>query len=138
MKILAVQIKSSEAILVVLKKNDDGLIFQTNESTKFQLADHSNSNQVKQFRDQINAAFDTIEPDRIIILARNANGKGRLAPSPVSFKLEGIMQLYTKKNIEFMWPQTISAYLKKEPIALKAENKYQQDALHAAYIIIKE
>jgi hypothetical protein len=113
MKVIGIQIKSTEAILVVLEKDVDGNIIQTNESVKFGIDDPTKPNQVKQFRDQINSAFDSISPTRIGVVARNANGKGDRTPSPISFKLEGVIQLYDKIDVETIWKQTTNAYFKK-------------------------
>ncbi len=136
MKTIGIQIKSTSAILVVLEKNYNGIISQTSESAKFDIQDPNNSDQIKQFRDQINAAFDSIKPTKIGIMARNANAKGDRSPSPVSFKLEGIIQLYDKVNVEFVWPQTLAANFKKKPKISSAKLKYQEDAFDVAYYLI--
>ncbi len=136
MKVIGIQIKSKEAILVVLEKDTAGNITQTNESAKFSIDDPANPNQVKQFRDQINASFDSIGASRIGIVARNANGKGERAPSPISFKLEGIIQLYDKIEIELVWKQTTNAYFKKNTKTSTSKNKYQEDAFDLAYYLI--
>lgn len=138
MKTIGIQIKSTEAILVVLEKNTIGNIVQTNESARFNLDDPTKPNQVKQFRDQINSAFDSIRPSRIGIVARNAKGKGQRAPSPISFKLEGIIQIYDKLEIELVWPQTTIAYFKKNPKTATAKNKYQEDAFDVAFYLINQ
>jgi hypothetical protein len=135
MKIIGIQIKSSEAIIVVLERDENGEIKQTNESIKFDISDPNNVNHVRQFKDQINSAFDNINPDRIGILARNAKAKGKMAPSPMSFKLEGIIQLYDKKDSEFFWPQTLLAYYKKNPAAPVAKHVYQQEAFNLAHYL---
>lgn len=137
MRVIGIQIKSKEAIFVVLEKDDAGNISQTNESAKFGIDDPTKPNQVKQFRDQINAAFDSIGAIRIGIVARNPNGKGDHAPSPVSFKLEGIIQLYDKIEIELVWKQTTIAYFKKNAKSAIPKNKYQEDAFDMAYYLIK-
>ncbi|NOX48894.1 MAG: DUF3010 family protein, partial [Chlorobi bacterium] len=85
MKAIGIQIKSKEAIVVVLEKDSAGNITQTNESAKYGIDDPANPSQVKQFRDQINAAFDSIGASRIGIVVRNPKGKGERAPSPISF-----------------------------------------------------
>lgn len=136
MKTIGIQIKGTEVILVVLEKDNDGKIFQTAESTKFCLDDPNKAHQVKQFRDQVNISFDNINALRIAILARNANGKAQRAPSPISFKLEGIIQLYDKKDIEIIWPQTIASHFKKNPKSIAAKNKYQDDAFDLAYYLL--
>jgi hypothetical protein len=136
MKALGIQIKSTGAILVVLKKDAASSITQTDECTKFEIADIYDSQQVRRFRDQINVALETIKPTKVGICKRNANGKGKMAPSPASFKLEGIIQLYDKIEIEFVAPQTVQAFLKKNPCPTNPKNKYQQDAFDLAYLLL--
>lgn len=136
MKTLGIQIKSTEAILVVLKQDAAGTIVQTDECTKFKIEDMYDSDQVRRFRDQVNVALNIIKPDKIGICKRNANGKGKMAPSPSSFKLEGIIQLYDKVPIVFVAPQTIQAFLKKRTRTINPENKYQQDAFDLAYLLL--
>lgn len=138
MKTIGIQIKSAVAILVVLEKDATGNIMQTEESSKFKIDDPTNPNQVRQFRDQINAAFDLIGASRIGIVARNANGKGDRAPSPISFKLEGIIQLYDKVDIEQVWKQTTIAYFRKNEKTGSAKNRYQDDAYDVAYYLISQ
>lgn len=137
MKTIGIQIKSTEAIIVVLEKDATGNISQTKESVKYSIDDATKPTQVKQFRDQINSAFDSIGASRIGVVARNANGKGDRAPSPVSFKLEGIIQLYDKLEVELVWKQTTIAYFKKNPKSVVPKNKYQEDAFEIALYLIK-
>jgi len=136
MKTIGVQIKSTEAIMVVLEKDVNGNISQTSESTKFHIDDPTKPYQVKQFRDQINSTFDSIGASRIGIVARNANGKGNRAPSPISFKLEGIIQLYEKINIEIVWKQTTIAFFKKNLKTSNAKHKYQASAFDVSYYLM--
>jgi hypothetical protein len=138
MKTLGIQIKSTEAILVVLKQDSSGTVVQTDESTKFEIVDIYDSKHVRRFRDQINVALDTIKPSKIGICKRNANGRGKMAPSPSSFKLEGIIQLYDKVDIEFVAPQTVQAFMKKNTCPINPKNKYQQDAFDLAYLLLKK
>ena len=137
MKIIGIQIKSKEAVLVVLEKDANDNISQTEESAKFKIDDPSDAGQVRQFRDQINSAFDSIGADRIGVIARMAKGGGKLAASPISFKLEGIMQLYEKTEIELIWKQTTNAYFKKNPKPDSANHNYQQDAYNLATYMIR-
>lgn len=138
MRTIGIQIKSTEAILVVLEKDAAGNIFQLAESAKFDIGDSAIPHQVKHFRDLINSAFDSIGASRIGVVARNANGKGQRAPSPISFKLEGIIQLYERVEIELVWPQTTIAHFKKKPKTATAEKKYQDDAFDVAYYLINQ
>ncbi|MGB4773320.1 MAG: DUF3010 family protein [Chitinophagaceae bacterium] len=137
-KTIGLQIKGGEAILVVLKMQDDGTVIQTNECARFSIEDHTKPEQVRQFRNQINSAFDSIRPDSIAIVARNANGKGEMAPSPLSFKLEGIIQLYEDIPVTLVWKQTLSAFYKKKTKSIAPKHKYQQDAFDVAYYQIRK
>jgi len=140
-KVVGIQIDADEIILVVLQKDNNGVISQTEECVRFNIADHTVSAQVQQFKDQVNSTFDLIAPVVVGIKMRNAKataaGKVR-PPSPISFKLEGIIQLYTKCPIEFVWPQTITAFKKKNGDFLTSKNKYQQDAYDIAYYLLSK
>ena len=139
MKAIGIQIDADEAILVVLRKDANGTFIQTDECVKFNIADHTISAQVQQFRDQVNSTFDLITPTIIGIKMRNAKAKERgnvRPPSPISFKLEGIIQLYSKCNIDFVWPQTITAFKKKNGNFPSSKHKYQQDAFDIAYYLL--
>lgn len=137
MKTIGIQIKSNEIILVVLLKDENGSITQTKESSKFKVDDHNQQEQIKQFRNQVNSFFDSVGADKIAIVARNAKGKGLMSPSPVSFKLEGIIQLYEKTQIELVSKKTIDAYLKKNEKEITAEKILQNDSFDLAYYLIK-
>lgn len=139
MKAIGIQIDADNAILVVLEKDANGTIIQTEDCVRFRIADHTISTQVQQFRDQINSSFDLISPSMIGIKMRNAKAKERgnvRPPSPISFKLEGIIQLYTKCIINFVWPQTITAFKRKNGDFPLSKNKYQQDAFDVAYYLL--
>ncbi len=136
MKAIGIQIQGNEVILVVLEKDAKGSITQLSQSVKFGVTDHTSNLQVRQFRDQITATFDTINPDVIGVIARNASTSSRMKSSPVSFKLEGILQLYASKEVEFVWPQSIVPFLKKHPLTISPKNKYQQDALELAFMLL--
>ncbi len=141
MKVIGIQIEGNEVILVVLEKMDDSSIVQTDDCVRFDIADHSNASQVRQFRDQVNSTFKSIDASKIGVRARNANAKPSKTvrpPSPVSFKLEGIIQLCDNVNIEFIWPQTITAYKKKNTITTTPKHKYQQEAYDVAYYLINQ
>ncbi len=141
MKAIGIQIDADKLILVVLIKDARGVITQTDECSRFNIADHTNSKQVQQFRDQVNSTFDMIHPDLIGVKMRNAKAKSQgsvRAPSPISFKLEGIIQLYTKCDIDFIWPATIAAFKKKSGDFPAAKNKYQQDAFDMAYYLLSK
>ena len=138
MKVIGIQLKTTEVILAVLEKDTQGNITQSRESIKFNIEDPTDISQVRQFRDQINMAFDSISPNQIGILARNYKAKGARVPSIISFKWEGIIQLNDKYPIEMVWPQTTSAFFKKKTKTLIASKKYEEDAFDVAYYLLEK
>lgn len=138
MKTIGIEIKSLEAILVVMEEDASGNIVQSDDSIKFSIQDSKSNDQVRQFWAQLNASFDSINPDRIGILARIASAQSKFSSSGYSFKLEGLFQLYEKMEVEIISPQTISAFLKRNPCPTAPNNKYQANALNLAYYLLKE
>lgn len=137
MKAIGIQLRSNEAIIVVLDQDESGSIFLTDESIKLKIDDHLKSEEIHQFRNQIFSLFDNLKPTSIGVIVRNSKGKGIHAPSPISFKLEGIIQLYDKLEIDFIWSTSIDAFLKKNPLTIKGKHNYQESALKLAYYLLK-
>jgi hypothetical protein len=138
MKVIGIEIKSTEAILVVLEKDGAGVITQSDESTKIGITDSASNSQVRQFMQQVKASLDNINADEIALVARNGKAKGTMTPSPFSFKLEGLFQLYDKKDVQFVWPQTVSAFFKKRPCGISPSKKYQENAFNLACYILNK
>ncbi len=136
MKVLGIQLKTKEIILVVLIKGGNGEIVQTSESDKFEVFDIYNTEQVRQFSNQMQVALKQIKPDVIGIYKRNENAKGKMTPSAASFKWEGIIQLVSSVDIRFVSPQTLSAYFKKNKKTIAANMRYQGDAFDVAYYLL--
>ncbi|MBA3647460.1 MAG: DUF3010 family protein [Chitinophagales bacterium] len=59
-----------------------------------------------------------------------------MKPSPISFKLEGVFQLYDDIEIGFIAPQTVTAYLKKHQPPIQPKYSYQQHAFNLAFYLI--
>jgi hypothetical protein len=137
MNTIGIQLKGSEAILVVLAEDAEGNLEISKSSIKLKLDNHLNSDEVKQFRSQVSSLFDNLKPNKIGVLARNPKGNGVHSPSPISFKLEGVIQLYEKVEVEFIWPKSLQSFLKKNPKPISANFKYQDDALEVAYYLLK-
>lgn len=138
MKTIGIEIKSLDAIIVVLEEGPDGSLLLCPESTKISINDSLDSDQVKQFRASIGVTLDGIKADRIGIIARNGKTiPGQRGPSPFSFKIEGIIQLYDKTDVEIVWPQTISAFQKKTPDhGIEPRFNYQLGALNLAHYLL--
>ncbi|WP_456312473.1 DUF3010 family protein [Pseudomonas shirazensis] len=135
MKICAIEIDKTKVIMYILEKNNEGeYTDHTNKFTSITLNDDLDHQEIINFTSTLHSHFDSLNLDKIVILKRNT--KGRFSSAPISFKIEGLIQTYSKTKVEFISPQTISAYYKKNEFPLKEKHKYQIPALQLAYFIL--
>lgn len=137
MKVIAIDIDKAKAIFCVLERDEKGDITTTKEDTKFVvLNDDKDSAGVRNFQKALYSFFDRINPDKIVILARQM--KGRFKAASISFKIEALIQAYKKVNVAFMAPQTLKAYYKKHELELPLENGFQEDAIKLGNYILNQ
>jgi hypothetical protein len=136
MKIIAVDIDKSKAIFGTLQGDASGNITPIESDFKFAiLEDDKDSAALKVFQSTIYNFFEELQADRIVILARQM--KGRFKAASVSFKIEALLQAYTKVNVEFVSPQTLKAYYKKHEVDMQVEYKYQENALKLGCYVLR-
>ncbi len=138
MKTIGIQIEGSTYIICVLEETSNGIKL-LKESKKLSLKDHLDSSELKNLQQEIFLTFDALQPDRIGVIARQPKArKGQNPPSALSFKLEGLIQLYANIEIEFVWPVSVSAFLKKNSSLGLEKFKYQEKAANLAHYLLKK
>jgi hypothetical protein len=137
MKAIGIEIDKKRAICFALERDQKGNLSNITGKQKFiEIKDDQDNAEIRSFVKTIQQYFDGIKPDAIAIITRQT--KGRFSASPYSFKLEGLIQCYENVNIEFVSPQTLTAFFKKNELAMTYENKYQENAMRlASYLLIK-
>jgi hypothetical protein len=137
-KVIAIDIDKAKAVFGVLLNDESGIIAQIKSEFNFVvLEDDKDSVGVKAFQTTVHNFFDEIKPDKIAILTRQM--KGRFKAASVSFKIEALIQTYPEVNIEFVSPQALNAYYKKQHFDLQVAYKYQENALKlGCYLIRRE
>ncbi|WP_291146734.1 DUF3010 family protein [Flavobacterium sp. UBA7680] len=138
MKVLGIEISGREVRIIALEKKDEIITNYTAKYKPISLEDDETSNNVVLFKNTLFSVFDNFAPDEIVIKYRNPKGKGVHAPSPISFKIEGLIQIYTQANISFVNPSTLAAYYKKNKVSLEPDYSYQNEALKIAYYFINK
>jgi Protein of unknown function (DUF3010) len=132
MKVCAIDIKSNKIIFFVLKKDSTNeFIESTGKVKSIILDDDHNHSQVIDFVETIHSHFNSLEIDKIVILSRSS--KGQFSSSGISFKLEGLIQSYKNKPVEFISPKTLIAYYKKNVLNISSQFSYQVEAMKLAY-----
>ena len=137
MKTIGIEISNKKVICVILAKHEDqSYVNLTGKQKTFELNDDRNGEELQMFMDKLHSHFDSINPDKIGIVTRQT--KGKFAASPVSFKIEGLIQLYKKTEIDFVTPQALTAYFKKNELPLELDHKYQEKAMKMAVFLTKD
>lgn len=137
MKALGIEIRGNEAIFCALEKNNGNLTDITGKLTKIELTNDEKSDEIYRFVEVIHSHFDSLNIDKIGILKRSKSIKGNYITSPISFKLEGLIQTYKKKEIDFIAPQTLNAYFKKNTKGVSPKYKYQESSCDLAIYLLK-
>lgn len=138
MRVLGLEIYGREVRYVVLD-DSTGLKDITEKYKPLQLDDDDDSQSVKMFRNQLFAIFEHYLPEKIIFKWRNTRStkafqqEDDLLPSPISFKIEGLIQTYDHLNVTVVPPQKVTSFLKDNPLPLTPAFAYQTEALKVAY-----
>lgn len=102
-----------------------------NATKKIALDDDEDAASVKAFAAQMAAFVKANAITRIVIKKRSK--KGEFAGGPITFKIEGLIQLLDDCEVQLLSPQTLNAQYKKHAFDLPASlNKYQHEAFKAA------
>ncbi|AXT56482.1 DUF3010 family protein [Aquimarina sp. MMG015] len=135
MKVIGIEINKKRAISVVLSKDELGNYINLTGKDKYvEIIDDQKNEDVQTFLKEIHNFFDTVKPDHIAIITRQT--KGKFAAAAVSFKLEALIQCYSKATMSFVSKQTLTAYYKKNELPVSYANTYQENATRlAAYLL---
>lgn len=137
MKVLGIDIKGNCAIFCAINENGK-LNDVTGKMTKIELKDDENGEEIHEFVDVLHSHFDEMQFDRIAIIKRAKSLKTKFPPSPISFKLEGLIQMYKDTKIEFIAPQSIQAFLKKNENSFKAKYAYQKASSELGFYLLNK
>ena len=135
MKALGISLEGSTAIFSGLEKTESGIYEISDKLKKVQLKDHLDSKEVQSIHETIHSFLETNNFDEIAIIKRGT--KGTFAASPISFKIEGLIQLYKGKDIEFVAPPTLRAFYKKNENSFTPKYAYQKAANDLAFYLLE-
>lgn len=136
-KICGVELKGSEAIIVLLEKNGEGYKYLDIEPRKIKLGDDESSDHIKSFFETFQNFARQHDVDLVVIKKRAQ--KGTRAGGAISFKMESLIQLNGIAEVGFETGQGIAAAERKKPFKLPANlNRYQEDAFRSAALYIRK
>lgn len=136
-KICGVELKGSEAIIVLLKKNGTAYEHIDIEPRKIKLGDDESSDHIKSFFETFQN-FTRQHNIDVIVIKKRAQ-KGKMAGGAISFKMESLIQLNGIAEISFVTGQGIAAAEKRDPFKLPTNlNRYQEESFKAASLYIRK
>lgn len=132
MKVCGIELKGSDARLIVLDGCKDQFQLISSRVKKITCADDESQSEIRAFREAIFAFLRENACEKVAIKKRGK--KGQYSGGPISFKLEGIIQLYEACPVELISPNRIAAVIKKKTVAIPTEiNNYQHDAFKTSF-----
>ena len=136
MRVCGVDIKASDAIVVVIDGTKDSFKIIDTGVQKITLGNTNDSEDVQTFKETFHSFVINHHIDKIGIKKRNT--KGQFAGGATSFKIEGIIQLSKNSTVELLAPASISSTIKKEPPpAANQLFAYQKGSYETAYTLLR-
>jgi len=135
MIICGIELAASEARLAILDGTRATYSHVAAKPPKIVFQDDGNPGEVKAFQANVFAFLRENHIERVAIKKRAK--RGEYAGGPVSFKLEGLIQLHRECEVVLVSPQTISAAKRKHtPVPPDTLRKYQRAAFETAFAAI--
>lgn len=137
MKAIGIDISGRDVRIIALDNSSGEVVNYTGKYKPIRLDDDEKAENVVLFKNTLFATIESFSPDVIIINYRDPNASGKYAPSSISFKIEGLIQLYENAHVIFTKSQTLAAFFKKNTLDISTDYNYQIDALKLAYHYLK-
>ncbi|WP_085899227.1 DUF3010 family protein [Kiloniella majae] len=136
MKICGIELKSNEAILVVIEATLDGPVHHELPTRKISLGDSDKAVDVINFQRKISNFFR--ENDILKVAIKKRAKKGKFAGGPDTFKMEALIQAIPDLEVQLVTPQALAAMEKKQDIIYpNSLMKYQEVAYLAGVWLLK-
>ena len=131
MRICGIELKSNQAILSVIEKEDDIVTYIDMKIKKIVLEEDESQDSIRAFCNDLLEFLINNQINQVVIKKRAK--KGNFAGGAVTFKMEALIQLNPHCEVKLIAPQAISAYEKKNSIELpNALKKYQEQSYLSA------
>jgi hypothetical protein len=135
MKVLGISLEGSTAIFSGLEKTESGIFEISDKLKKVQLKEHLDPKEVQSIYETIQSFLERNNFDQIAIIKRGT--KGTFAASPISFKIEGLIQMYKSTDVEFIAPPTLRAFYKKNENTFSPKYAYQKASNDLAFYLLE-
>ena len=137
MIVCGIELSGSTASIVVLEGSANDFCVIDTGITKLEINNFESAQDVVSFFDSFHSFVRNHQVQKIGIKKRSPKAKGKYASGPITFKMEGLIQLSKDAEVVLISSNTISAKIKKNPPPKAKLFKYQGDAYKTAYTLLK-
>jgi len=137
MRICGIDLKANNTILSVIDtdEEDDILVYIDMKVKKITLDDDESQLNIREYCNDLLVFLKQNKIEKIVIKKRAK--KGNFAGGPVTFKMEGLIQLNPHCEVELISSQSIGAYQKKNEVEFPSQlKKYQEQAYLASIVSV--
>jgi hypothetical protein len=131
-----IEIAARRAIFVFLCLQDEEVLDVTGKQTQITIKNEDDPKEVRRFYQTCEAFFDRLRPRRIAIIQRKK--RGHFASGGITFKLEGLLQLYPHTDVVIVPSATLRQFAKDHRPSLAPRFSYQKNAYLMARYMIQE
>ena len=135
MKICAVEIKGSEAVICLLAYKDGLFSIPECRVRKVDFNKQNKTSDIRYFQSTFTKLAEDYKIEKVVIKERPL--KGKFAGGALGFKMESAIQLITELDVELMSATELKASLKRNPVTVSFPDTglkiFQQHAFEVAY-----
>ncbi|RUO31587.1 DUF3010 domain-containing protein [Aliidiomarina sedimenti] len=135
MRVCGVEIKSNEAIICLLNKEDGLFDIPDCRQVRFQLVKDQEADNIRHFQFTFAKFLQDYKVEQVVI--RERAQKGKFAGAAVGFKIEAAIQLIENIDVSLLKATEQKEKLKRNPIPVDFADtglkKFQETAFEVAY-----
>lgn len=135
MRACGVEIKSNEAIICLMNKDEGLFDLPDNRQVRFQLVKDGDAESMRKFQFTFAKFLQDYKVEQVVIKERPQRGK--FAGAAIGFKIEAAIQLIENVEVYLMSATEQKEKIKRNPMPVDFENtglkKFQESAFTVAY-----
>ena len=129
-----IEIAGRRAIWVALGVEDGQMVDLTGRQRPLTIGDDEDPVEVHRFHQAAQACLERWQPNRVGILQRKKIGT--FAAGGLTFKMEGLIQLYPHRAVEIVPSATLRAFAKEHQPSMNQRYAYQKNAYRLACYLV--
>jgi len=131
-----IEIAGRRAIFVFLRLQGEAILDITGKRNQITIKDEDAPEEIRCFYRTAESFFDQMQPLRIAVIQRRS--RGHFASGGITFKLEGLLQLYPQTDVTIVPAAALRQFVKERRPVLTPRFSYQKNAFLMARYLLEE